>query len=209
MFEKFLTFDKAFFQWIYDNFSPGDGGVADGFFKFITRLGDKGLFWIVLAVVLMVPKQTRKPAIIMAIALVFDVILVNGILKHVFARERPFDFDWGTFNYFYPDLVKRPEDFSFPSGHTAASFAGAVAFILGLRSKWIDDTKKPNLLTLRILGVVGIILAFLIGFSRIYIGVHYASDVIGGVVIGIICAVLAFFTFSFIEPVVFKKIQKK
>lgn len=100
-------------------------------------------------------------------ALVLDMILCNGILKHVFARVRPCDV-----NTTIQLLVPRPSDYSFPSGHTAASFAAVAAlFFAGQKKLW-----KPAL-----------VLAVLIAFSRLYLYVHYPTDILGGIVAGVLC----------------------
>lgn len=100
-------------------------------------------------------------------ALVLDVILCNGILKPLFARVRPCDV-----NTTIQLLVPRPSDYSFPSGHTAASFAAVTAlFFAGEKNLW-----KPAL-----------VLAVLIAFSRLYLYVHYPTDILGGIAVGVIC----------------------
>lgn len=138
----------------------------DSFWVFITKLGDKGLIWILLAAVLLLIPRTRKSGLILAAALCVDVLLCNVIMKNVFARVRPFDV-----NEAVSLLVAKPKDFSFPSGHTAASFAAASALFFAKEKKlW-----KPAL-----------VLAVLISFSRLYLYVHYPTDVLGGMVIGVI-----------------------
>lgn len=101
-------------------------------------------------------------------ALILDVILCNGILKNLVARVRPCDV-----NTTVQLLIPRPEDYSFPSGHTAASFATTAAlFFAGKKKKlWIPA-----------LG-----LSVLIAFSRLYLYVHYPTDVLGGLLVGILC----------------------
>ena len=100
-------------------------------------------------------------------ALILDMILCNGILKHVFARVRPCDV-----NTTIQLLVPRPSDYSFPSGHTAASFAAVAAlFFAGQKKLW-----KPAL-----------VLAVLIAFSRLYLYVHYPTDILGGIIVGVLC----------------------
>lgn len=107
----------------------------------------------------------------MALALVFDVILCNGILKNAVARTRPFDVNTGI-----SLLVKKPTDYSFPSGHTAASFA-AVTVLFFAKEKY----RYPAL-----------VLAVLIAFSRLYLYVHYPTDILGGILVGILCGVIAY-----------------
>lgn len=133
----------------------------------VTGLGNAGILWILLAVVLLAIPKTRKSGYIVMAALVLDVILCNGVLKHVFARVRPCDV-----NTTIQLLVPRPSDYSFPSGHTAAAFAAVSAlFFAGEKKLW-----KPAL-----------VLAILIAFSRLYLYVHYPTDILGGIAVGVLC----------------------
>ena len=141
--------------------------ITDRIMCAVTSLGNVGMIWILLAVVLLVLPKTRKSGAIVMAALVLDVILCNGILKPLFARVRPCDV-----NTTIQLLVPRPSDYSFPSGHTAASFAAVTAlFFAGEKKLW-----KPAL-----------VLAVLIAFSRLYLYVHYPTDILGGIAVGVIC----------------------
>lgn len=132
---------------------------------FITQLGDAGMIWIVLAVILLLIPKTRKTGIVIMAALCIDLVLCNGILKNLFARMRPCDV-----NTQIQLLIARPDDFSFPSGHTAASFAVVAALYFSGETKlW-----KPALA-----------LACLIAFSRLYLYVHYPTDILGGIFAGL------------------------
>lgn len=138
----------------------------------ITRLGDAGIIWILLCIVLLVLPKTRKSGVILMAALLVDLVICNGILKPLVHRIRPFDVRTGI-----ELLVKRPTDFSFPSGHTAASFASVMAlYLAGEKKIWISS-----------LG-----LAVLIAFSRLYLYVHYPTDVLGGVVAGLAAGALGY-----------------
>ena len=139
--------------------------VTDELFVWITRLSNAGMIWILLAAVLLLLPKTRKTGVILATALVMDVLLCNGLLKHLFHRIRPCDVNTAV-----SLLVSRPTDYSFPSGHTAASFAAVAAlYLAGARRLW-----KPTL-----------VLAVLIAFSRLYLYVHYPTDILGGVIAGL------------------------
>ena len=139
--------------------------VGDAVMCFITKLGNAGMIWIVLAVILLLIPKTRKTGIIILAALCIDLVVCNGILKNLFARIRPCDV-----NTQIQLLIARPDDFSFPSGHTAASFAAVAAlYFSGERKLW-----KPAL-----------VLACLIAFSRLYLYVHYPTDILGGILVGI------------------------
>lgn len=139
---------------------------------FITSLGNAGIIWIVLAVVLLILPKTRKTGIIVAAALLMDLILCNLILKNLVARVRPYDV-----NTAIAILIKKPLDFSFPSGHTAASFAAMTAlFLAKMKKAWI----------------AALVLAVLIAFSRLYFYVHYPTDVLGGAVVGILSGIIGY-----------------
>ncbi len=146
--------------------------LLDKILAFITSLGNAGIIWIVLAVVLLILPKTRKAGIIIAAALLADLVLCNLILKNLVARVRPYDV-----NTAIAILIKKPLDFSFPSGHTAASFAAMTAlFLAKMKKAWI----------------AALILAILIAFSRLYFYVHYPTDVLGGIVVGILSGVLGY-----------------
>lgn len=136
----------------------------DGFWKTITHLGDGGLFWIVTAVFLFLWKNTRKAGTAALLALVFGGGITNVMLKNMVARTRPYEIVEGLNR-----IIARQSDFSFPSGHTCASFAAAFAFYRILPRKW---------------GIASLVLASLIALSRLYVGVHYPSDILGGIVVG-------------------------
>ena len=134
----------------------------------ITKLGNAGIVWILLTIVLLLIPKTRKSGLILASALIVDLILCNGILKPLIARIRPFDV-----NSAIQLIVAKPHDYSFPSGHTAASFTAVMAlYLAGEKKLW-----KPALA-----------LAILIAFSRMYLYVHYPTDILGGVIFGSLSA---------------------
>ncbi len=146
--------------------------LLDKILAFITSLGNAGIIWIVLAVVLLILPKTRKTGIIVAAALLMDLILCNLILKNLVARVRPYDV-----NTAIAILIKKPLDFSFPSGHTAASFAAMTAlFLAKMKKAWI----------------AALVLAVLIAFSRLYFYVHYPTDVLGGIVVGILSGIIGY-----------------
>ena len=139
--------------------------VFDRFFKFIRHLGDAGIFWILLTVVLLCFRQTRRAGIYSACALIGSLVVNNLILKNLAGRIRPYEVVEGL-----QCIVAPAVDASFPSGHTGASFASAVSIFRQLPGKY---------------AVFLIVLASLIAFSRLYVGIHYPTDVLGGLVTGI------------------------
>lgn len=138
--------------------------VGDTVMTFITRLGDAGAVWLLLAAVLLMIPRTRRSGVMLAAALCVDVVLCNGILKNLFGRIRPCDV-----NTSIQLLIPRPDDFSFPSGHTAASFAAVAALrMAGNKKLW----------------KLALVLGVLIAFSRMYLYVHYPTDILGGMIAG-------------------------
>ncbi len=142
---------------------------------FITHLGDFGIIWIVFTVIFLCFQQTRKIAYMMICALLLSLLINNGILKNSFLRIRPYDTIEGLTR-----LIEAQSDFSFPSGHSASSFAGAVVIY-----KMVD--KKY--------GIMAIVLACFISFSRLYVGVHYPTDVLCGIISGTCIALFVVFIF--------------
>lgn len=130
----------------------------------ITTLGNGGALWIACALILLLIPRTRKLGAIMAVGLVLEVLCCNVLLKPLVARTRPFDINTAV-----QLLVARPTDYSFPSGHTGAAFAAASALYFGRSRLWI----------------FACVPAVLIAFSRLYLYVHYPSDVLVGMMIGI------------------------
>ena len=146
--------------------------LLDTFMSNITKLGNAGVIWILLTIVLLLVPKTRKSGLILAVALIVDLILCNGILKSLVARIRPFDV-----NTAIQLIVARPHGYSFPSGHTAASFTAVMAlYLAGEKKLW----------------KVSLVLACLIAFSRLYLYVHYPTDVLGGIVIGAIAGYIGY-----------------
>ncbi len=148
--------------------------VGDVVMPFISKFGNAGMIWILLAVILLLVPKTRKSGMILVVALGVDVILCNGILKHAFGRIRPCDV-----NTAIQLLVARPDDFSFPSGHTAASFAAVSAlYFAGEKRLW----------------KLALVLAVLIAFSRLYLYVHYPTDILGGILVGAVAGYIGYWS---------------
>lgn len=146
---------------------------------FISSLGNVGAIWIVLAAILLLIPKTRRVGGIVAFALVFDFLFCNVILKNLFARIRPYDV-----NTTVQLLIPKPRDFSFPSGHTAAAFAAAFALLFAREKKlWIPV----------------LIFALLIAFTRLYLYVHYPTDILGGILIGLLAGVCGNYTMKFLQ----------
>ena len=180
MLDFFATsFDLPILEWIQEN-------VANGFLDFlmpiITIFGDAGIFWIACAAVMLIFPKTRKTGLAMGVALVMGLLVCNICLKPLVARMRPLVYEVEILGNSAADLlhsgqllVGKPSDFSFPSGHAIASFEAAGVLML--------NNKK--------LGIPALVLAILIAFSRMYLFVHYPTDVLVSVVLGTLFAILA------------------
>ena len=152
----------------------------------ITLFGDKGIFWIAVALILIIIKKTRKTGVMMGTALLLGLIIGNVILKNAIARTRPYDVNTAMQAEL---LVKALSDFSFPSGHTLASFEAAT--VLMIRDKRF--------------GIPALILAILIALSRLYLYVHYPTDVLAGALLGVFIGIFA----CFLVDKIYKRFEKK
>ncbi len=157
--------------------------VLDTIMVGITHLGDAGILWIVLGLVLTFIKKTRKIGVTILGALILSVIFTNGIIKILVDRPRPYTYVDGI-NL----LISKPIDASFPSGHSSASFAASVSLFI-YNKKW---------------GTVAIIVALLIAFSRLYLFIHFPTDVLAGIVLGIVYAKVS----AYIVKKIYAKYEK-
>ncbi len=225
IFDSFLGFDLSVFEWVQSIHTP----ILNAIMVIITTLGDEGIFFIAMGLVLLCTKKYRKVGLAVLVSLIVMTLLNNVVLKDLFARVRPFYiFDLDTlmankeafagkeerFNYFveeikaaiqrnpemaekwltgyeFPNLVDRLTSYSFPSGHTSSAFAAAMAVL------WYD----------RKIGIPTMIFAALMGFSRIYVEVHYCTDVLAGAVVGIIYALIGVLIVKLVYPYVEKAID--
>lgn len=161
-----MQWELSFLDWLQGFHTP----ILDAGMKLASTLGNAGAVWILLAFVLLLFPKTRTTGLALAAALCVDVVLCNGILKNLVARTRPFDA-----NPTVELLIVRPLDFSFPSGHTAAAFAAVTAL-------WSSGEKK--------LFFPALFLACIMACSRLYFYVHYPTDILGGVLVGIVSGYL-------------------
>ena len=160
-------FDGSILLWIQAHLR----GVLNAPVIFITHLGDGGAFWIALTLILVALPRTRRLGLTCAIALAVGSLFTDVILKHWIARTRPYEVFAGL-----ERLIEAQKDFSFPSGHTTCSLA----------CSWTLFRRAP-----RRLGVPALILAAAISLSRLYVGVHYPTDILGGAAVGLGSSALA------------------
>lgn len=225
IFDSFLSFDLGVFQWVQGI----QNSVLTTIMVIITTLGDEGIIFIAMGLVLLFTKKYRKIGFAMLASLAVMVVCNNLVLKEIFARPRPYyifnldalladkqmfidagkeaRFDmlvekisagierypdlaakWVA-EYHFPNFIEKLTSLSFPSGHTSSAFAAAIAVL------WYD----------RKIGIPTTIFAALMGFSRIYVQVHYCSDVLGAVVVGIIYALAGVLIAKLLFPV-FEKV---
>ncbi len=156
------SLDWAILHWIQDNLRME---ILDKIMPVFSFLGNGGLVWIVLAVILLIPRRTRRTAILVLIGLAAAGLIGTNLIKEFVARPRPCWLDDSVVM-----LIKVPQDYSFPSGHTVC---GVVSCFL------INRTNK-------VIGFFSVILMLLIAFSRMYLYVHFPSDILAGLVFGII-----------------------
>lgn len=137
---------------------------------FFTTIGEGGLCWIALSIVLACIPRTRKCGVTMMLAMAMTFLLGNVILKNIIARPRPCAVDTSV-----RLLVPFPSEYSFPSGHSANGFSASVALFAYYHRA----------------GIAAILAASIIAFSRMYLFVHYPTDILGGILLGILDANLA------------------
>lgn len=159
MIDSIYTFDFAVLDFIRNNLSCA---FLDAVMPVITALGNGGVLFIACAVAMLFFKRWRRTGIMIGVALVLGLIVCNLTLKPLVGRIRPFDMREIAL------IIAPPDDFSFPSGHTIAAFEFATVLMLRERK----------------VGIAALVAAVLIAFSRLYLYVHYPTDVLTSIVLG-------------------------
>ena len=178
-------FDQAVMRFIQEHCH---NAATDLLFPFLTYLGESGIFWIALALLLIaLGKKTgwRATGGVMLAAMLAGLLIGEVALKHIVCRPRPFQ----DFPQYTALLIPPPSGWSFPSGHSCASFAAATAVFR--RDKRF--------------GAGAYVLAGLIAFSRVFLFVHYPTDVLAGSLLGLLCGLAASWFFPRLEQVWTKK----
>ena len=161
------------FDWLYalqDIHNP----ALDTVMVFVSALGNAGIFWIAVGLLLLITTRYRRGGAQMLVAMAVTFIIGNLILKNLVARERPCWIDREV-----QLLMASPSDYSFPSGHSMNGFAGSVSLLC------IDKR----------IGIPAVILAAVIAFSRLYLFMHFPTDVFAGIVIGLVIALITNYVF--------------
>ncbi len=175
--DAILNFDSSILLWIQDS---ARADFLTPVVKVITHLGDKGALWILITLALLCFRKTRRLGIMCGIAMACGLVVTNLVIKNWVARVRPYEVIPGL-----NCIVGLADDWSFPSGHTTNSLACG----------WVLFRKAPK----RWQRVCALVMAILIALSRLYVGIHYPTDVLGGAVIGICSACLSMWLFPKIE----------
>ena len=181
--------------------------VLDVIMKLISLSGQEGIIFFIIAFVYLLTglikhnDKNKKIAVTIVISLFVMTVINNLIIKDLIARVRPFNFDWTQFSwggeFNYPDIVSKPASWSFPSGHASSAFAAGFAC-------FCYDKQRGSLF---------LVFASLMAFSRVYVHVHYFTDVLAGAIVGIIYALIGVlitrFAFDFIDKKIFSKIESR
>ena len=169
------VFELKILDFIQEHFKCG---FLDWFMPTVTLLGEDGIFWIAVAAVLLITKKYRKTGAMMGVALLLGFLIGNMTLKPLVGRIRPYDMPGVDIDL----LVGHLGDKSFPSGHTLACFEAATVLML-------NDKR---------LGIPALVSAVLVGLSRLYLYVHYPTDVLTGAVLGAAFGVIGCFIVNWV-----------
>lgn len=173
-----MSWEGAFLLWVQESVRC-DG--LDSALTAFTHLGDSGLLFIVIAIGLLCFPATRRAGCVALTALAIGALCTNVVLKHLIARPRP----WLDVAGLLP-LIEEGDPNSFPSGHTCAAFSFCAAMLRTLPVRWG-----------KVLALCG---AVLMGASRMYVGVHYPTDVLAGMAVGLLAGFLACLIWDHFAP---------
>lgn len=169
MLQFIQNIDNAIILYIQNNMH---NPILDRFMIFITTIGNAGAIWIIISSLLLLSKKYRKIGVISIFSFLLAVLLGESLLKNIVQRSRPFE----NFEAIKV-LISKPASYSFPSGHSGFAFA-----VTGVLAKYF---RKNRFLLY--------IFASLMAFSRVYLFVHYPSDVISGAILGLVCSKISFY----------------
>ena len=176
--DVFFAFDYSVLSAIHGFAQTGFGKILAPFLNLITLTGKGGIFFIVVCVILLCFRKTRKTGYCALLALAVGLLLTNILAKPLVARPRPYEFNADIRSWWESAGSHLESDFSFPSGHMNACCAFCTGFVLIRGKKWL---------------IPAIVYALLMGFSRMYLMVHYPSDVLGGLIFGVCSGLIAYF----------------
>lgn len=169
---EWFDWDRQFLLFLQEHVR---NSALDPIMKTVTMLGNAGWFWLVLIAVLLIFRKTRKIGLASLTAIVVNFVINNLLIKNLVSRMRPYEAVLGL-----ERIIEKQSEYSFPSGHTSTAFAVScmILFMLPKEKKWI--------------GIIFLVLAAVISFSRLYVGVHYPTDVIAGALGGFLISLVLY-----------------
>ena len=188
----FSAFDGCLFR-VMNSLAQSNGDFFTPFFNFISFFASKGLFLIILSVILLFFKKSRRVGFCMLLAIGIGALLTNVLLKPFVARVRPYE-KQVLYRHFWSFVgANKESDLSFPSGHVTATASCMLALFLSTNKKW---------------SWVGLVFTALMCLSRIYLIVHYATDVIGGLIVGFSAGIISYFIVRYLYKLLAKSQDK-
>ena len=175
---KFIFKIDHYFAELFHSIYSWGGNVSTNIFKAISFLADTGICFLIIGLTLILFRKTRKTGLTIILALSLGFLITNIFLKNVIARARPFDDIGSDFYKWWIDVgAEVEESYSFPSGHTTATTSFSFAIFLTT-----DKKRSWSILFFPII----------MASSRIYLMVHYFTDCLGGLIVGVICSYITF-----------------
>lgn len=184
----FYAIDKGAFTAV-NSLAVSAGAFFGPICEVMAILGDAGIAFILTSIILMCFNKTRKTGLVMLMAIAVGALFTNIIIKNVVARPRPYTVE--EYKLFWNYVGAHGEsEYSFPSGHVTVTMTAMTALFIMQNKKW---------------SWIGFVLAVIMGFSRVYLVVHYLTDVIAGFIVGGISGVIAYYVYKWIEKVILKR----
>lgn len=178
IFSVFYAMDYAVLEWFHGFAQTPFGKICAPILNAVTLTGWKGAFLIFASIVMIAFRKTRRTGICSLLALTIGALFTNIIVKNAVARPRPYDFDASLRAWWEYAGSHFESDFCFPSGHMTAACGFTTGFVLSRGKKWV---------------IPGVVYVILMGISRLFLIVHYPSDILGGLVFGVCAGVISFF----------------
>ncbi len=188
------SFDHTIAKWANDVFQSTNE-ILSPLLKLITNLGNMGFIFIMISLIMIFFKKTRKIGVIVLFSITIGFVFTNLILKNVVARPRPFIDETSDYYLWWKEAGSMIENgYSFPSGHTTAAMAFGLSLFLCFKKKW---------------SWVFLLIPLIMGFTRIYFMVHYTTDVLGAILVGGLSALISYFVIKYIVKVIESKNKTK
>lgn len=184
------SFDYTIAKWANDVFQ-NTNEILSPLLKLITNLGNMGFIFILISLIMIFFKKTRKIGVIVLFSITIGFVFTNLILKNVVARPRPFIDETSDYYLWWKEAGSMIESgYSFPSGHATAAMAFGLSLFLCFKKKW---------------AWVFLLIPLIMGFTRIYFMVHYTTDILGAMLVGGLSALISYFVIKYIVKVIESK----